>query len=192
MILEQVCWGTVFKEPCNIGCGFVSLLVKCLAYGINSFIHSFFSSSTYYVPPSLTFHFQSILIYIPLSGFTFPRRLAKGEAHKKQSEIGCKSGHSSCRPGGERNDFQAVGNHLVGKQIWWWPSPKALGHLSKLPKGVIPGPIMGWSNFKCYERMEISTCVIAKLNKIFVWKPNGPPCISVLLCSDQHLSVWYL
>ena len=48
-----------------------------------------------------------------------------------------------------------VGNHLVGKQIRWWPSPKELGCLSKPPEGVILGPIMGWSSFKCYEGMEI-------------------------------------
>lgn len=111
----------------------------------------------------------------------FLGRLAKGEAHKRQSEIGCKSGHSSCRPGGGRDDIQVVGNHLVGKQIQWWPSPKELGCLSKPPEGVIPGPIMGWSSFKCYEGMEISTCVIGKLNTIFVWEASGPLFSTIVL-----------
>lgn len=48
------------KNPA-ISFSFLSLLVKWLAHGVNLFIHSvsqsFFLSSTYYVPPSLIFHF---------------------------------------------------------------------------------------------------------------------------------------
>lgn len=63
--------------------------------------------------------------------------------------------------------------------------------MSKPPEGAIPGPIVGREQLQCYEGMEISTCVIAKLNNDFVWKDSGPPVsfIFVLLGFCYNLKI---
>lgn len=74
------------------------------------------------------FHSNSIV------SFRLLGRAAKGEAQ---------SGHSSCRPGGGRQNMQAAGNHLVGsKAICDLAncSPKELECLSKSPEGPNPAP----------------------------------------------------